>query len=181
MLRGAAQGSVSETESGVFGKGQSEGIGDNLEEEQFRMALERSTKEMFHDPAETPDTGGSAASASPSLQSTPQAQSQPGDQPSMSKEELSRTQALFKSVCDEVEELQRRMRGADFTTHDMERLEYLQCGPRAEQGNPVEDAKRVGLQKEVLDVLNVQGTHYPKEREGDLKGPRSVQCHALPP
>ena len=95
-------------------QGQSEGICDNLEEEQVRMALERSTKEMFHDPAETPDTGGSAASASPSLQSTPQAQSQPGDQPSMSKEELSKTQALFKSVCDEVEELQRRMRGADF-------------------------------------------------------------------
>ena len=44
----------------------------------------------------------------------------------MSKEELTRTQALFKLVCDEVEELQRRMRGADFTTQDMERLEYLQ-------------------------------------------------------
>ena len=56
-------------------QGQSEGIGDNLEEEQVRMAVERSTKEMFHDPAETPDTGGSAASASPSLPSTPQTQS----------------------------------------------------------------------------------------------------------
>ena len=44
----------------------------------------------------------------------------------MSKEELSRTQVLFKAVCDEVEELQRRMRGADFTTQDMERLEKLQ-------------------------------------------------------
>ena len=57
----------------------------------------------------------------------------------------------------------------------------FECGPRVEQGNPVEDAKRVGPEKEVLDVLNVQGTHHPKEREGDLKGPRSVQCHALPP
>ena len=63
-------------------QGQSGGIGDNLEEEQVRMAMEQSKRDMFHDPTETPDTGGSAASASPSLQSTPQAQSQPGNQPS---------------------------------------------------------------------------------------------------
>ena len=107
-------------------QGQSGGIGDNLEEEQVRMAMEQSKRDMFHDPTETPDTGGSAASASPSLQSTPQAQSQPGNQPSMSKEELTRTQALFKQVCDEVEALQRKMRGASFTTQDMDRLEYLQ-------------------------------------------------------
>ena len=115
-------------------QGQSEGAMDNREEEQFRMALERSTKEMFHNPTETPDTGGSAASASPSMQSfygsrqgnTPQTQPQPEDQPVTSKEELSKNQALFKLVCDEVEGLQRRMFSADFTTQDMDRLEYLQ-------------------------------------------------------
>ena len=107
-------------------QGQSGSIGDNLEEEQVRMAVEQSKRDMFHDPTETPDTGGSAASASPSLQSTPQDQSQPGNQPSISKEELTRTQALFKQVCDEVEALQRKMHGASFTTQDMDRLEYLQ-------------------------------------------------------
>ena len=107
-------------------QGQSGGIGDNIEEEQVRMAMEQSKGDMFHDPTETPDTGGSAASASPSVQSTPQTQSQSGDQQSMSKEELSRTQALFKLVCDEVEDLQRRMSGASFTTRDMEKLEFLQ-------------------------------------------------------
>ena len=44
-------------------QGQSGGIGDNLEEEQVRMAVEQSKRDMFHDPTETPDTGGSAASA----------------------------------------------------------------------------------------------------------------------
>ena len=35
-------------------QGQSEGSGDNIEQEQVRMALELSQKEMFHNPAETP-------------------------------------------------------------------------------------------------------------------------------
>ena len=115
-------------------QGQSEGSGDNIEQEQIRLALELSKREMVHDPSETPDTGGSTASASPSLQSfygsrhgsTPQAKPQPENEPAMTKEELSRNQALFKLVCDEVEELQGRMRGANFTTQDMDRLEYLQ-------------------------------------------------------
>ena len=56
---------------------QSRGAEDDLEDEEYRMALEQSKREMFHDPTETPDTGGSAASANPSMESTPQAQSQP--------------------------------------------------------------------------------------------------------
>ena len=105
---------------------QSRGTEDDLEDEEYRMALEQSKREMFHDPTETPDTGGSAASANPSLQSTPQAQSQSEDQSSISKKQLTKTQALFKQACDEVEALQRKMRGAAFTTQDMNRLEYLQ-------------------------------------------------------
>ena len=61
---------------------QSRGTEDDLEDEEYRVALEQSKREMFHDPTETPDTGGSAASANPSLQSTPQAQSQSEDQSS---------------------------------------------------------------------------------------------------
>ena len=45
---------------------------------------------------------------------------------SISKEELTRTQTLFKQLSDEVEALQRKMHGASFTTQDMDRLEYLQ-------------------------------------------------------
>ena len=60
------------------------GSGANLEEEQVRMALERSRKEIFDNPTETADA--SAASGSPSLQSTPPAPQQSGDQPSKSKE-----------------------------------------------------------------------------------------------
>ena len=105
---------------------QSRGTGDDLEDEAYRMALEQSKREMFHDPTGTPDTGGSAASANPSIESTPQAQPQPKDQLSISKEELTKVQALFQRACDEVEALQHKMRGATFTMQDMERLEYLQ-------------------------------------------------------
>ena len=105
---------------------QSRGTEDDLEDEEYRMAVEQSKREMFHDPTETPDTGGSAASANPSLESTPQAQSQPEDQSSISKKQLTKIQALFKRACDEVEALQQKMPGAAFTTQDMDRLEYLQ-------------------------------------------------------
>ena len=54
---------------------QSRETDDDLQDEDYRMALEQSKREMFHDPTETPDTGGSAASANPSMESTPQAQS----------------------------------------------------------------------------------------------------------
>ena len=105
---------------------QSRDTGDDPEDEAYRTALERSKMEMVHDPTETPDTGGSAASANPSVESTPQAQSQPEDKSSISKTELTKVQALFQKACDEVEALQHNMRGATFTMQDMERLEYLQ-------------------------------------------------------
>ena len=74
---------------------QSRGTGDDLDDEEYRRALELSKREMFRDPTETPDTGGSAASAGPSMDSTPQAQSQPEDESSMSKKQLTKVQALF--------------------------------------------------------------------------------------
>ena len=105
---------------------QSRDTGDDPEDEAYRMTVERSKMEMFHDPTETPDTGGSAASANPSIESTPQAQSQPENKSSISKTKLTKVQALFQKACDEVEALQHKMRGATFTMQDMERLEYLQ-------------------------------------------------------
>ena len=77
-------------------------------------------------PTETPDTGGSAASAGPSMDSTSQDRSQQVDESSMTKKELTKVQALFNRACAEVEALQAKMRGAAFTTEDMQRLEYLQ-------------------------------------------------------
>ena len=105
---------------------QARDTGDDLDDEAYRMTLEQSKREMFHDPTETPDTGGSAASANPSIEATPPAQSQPKDQSSISKTELTKVQALFQKACDEVEALQHNMRGATFTMQDMERLEHLQ-------------------------------------------------------
>ena len=54
-------------------------------------------REMFHDPTETPDTGGSTASANPSMESTPQAQSQPEDESWLYlRKQLTKVQALFQ-------------------------------------------------------------------------------------
>ena len=54
-------------------QGRSGGIGDELEDEQLQLALAQSAREMQHDPTETPNTGGSAASSSPSGQAGVQA------------------------------------------------------------------------------------------------------------
>ena len=84
---------------------QSRGTGDDLQDEEYRRALDQSKREMFHDPTETPDAGGSAASANPSMGSTPQVQSQPEGQSSMSTEQLTTFRALFQQACYEVEVL----------------------------------------------------------------------------
>ena len=105
---------------------QSRNADDDLQDEEFRRALEQSKREMFHDPTDTPDTGGSAASAGPSMDSTPQDQSQSVDDSSMTKQQLTKVQAVFNRACAEVEALQAKMRGAAFTIEDMQRLEYLQ-------------------------------------------------------
>ena len=81
---------------------------------------------MYHDPTETPDTGGSAASAGPSMASTPKERSPQGDESSMTKKQLSKVQAMFNQACTEVEGLLAKMREPSFTTEDMKRLEFLQ-------------------------------------------------------
>ena len=105
---------------------QSRDTDDDLQDDEYRRALEQSKREMFRDPTETPDTGGSAASAGPSMDSTPQDQTQPVDDSSMTKKQLTKVQTVFNRACAEVEALQAKMRGAAFTTEDMKRLEYLQ-------------------------------------------------------
>ena len=99
---------------------------DDIPDDDLRRAMELSKQQMLHDPTETPDTGGSAASAGPSMAATPKEQSQQVDKSSMTKKELSKVQALFNQACAEVEALQAKMRGAAFTTEEMNRLEYLQ-------------------------------------------------------
>ena len=99
---------------------------EDIPDEDLRRAMELSKQQMFRDPTETPDTGGSAASAGPSLVSTPQDQSQQVDESAMTKKQLSKVQAIFNQACAEVEALQARMRGAAFTMEEMNRLEYLQ-------------------------------------------------------
>ena len=47
---------------------------DDIPDDDLRRAMELSKQQMHHDPTETPDTGGSAASAGPSMASTPQEQ-----------------------------------------------------------------------------------------------------------
>ena len=95
---------------------QSRDADDDIPDEDLRRAMELSKQQMLHDPTETPDTGGSAASAGPSLVSTPQDQSQKVDESSMTKKQLSKVQAIFNQACAEVEALQAKMRGAAFTT-----------------------------------------------------------------
>ena len=99
---------------------------DDIPDEDLRRAMELSKQQMLHDPTETPDTGGSAASAGPSLVSTPQDRSQQVDDSSMTKTQLSKVQAMFNQACAEVEALLAKMKEPSFTTEDMKRLEFLQ-------------------------------------------------------
>ena len=83
-------------------QGHSEGIGDELEDEQLQIALEVSAKEMYHDPTETPNTGGSAASSSPSGLAGVQPQQLPGTPTLKTTEDLARAQENFRRVSDEL-------------------------------------------------------------------------------
>ena len=108
-------------------KGRTGGIGDDLEDHQLKQALARSVLDIQHDPSETPNTGGSAASSIPSEPVVAQPQEQSGTPPLMTKEELARAQELFRLVSDELADLQYRMRSdVNFTQEDMDRMNYLQ-------------------------------------------------------
>ena len=99
---------------------------EDIPDEDLRRAMELSKQQMHNDPTETPDTGGSAASAGPSMESTPKERSPQGDEASMTKNQLSKVQAQFNQACTEVERLLAKMRDPSFTTEDMKRLEFLQ-------------------------------------------------------
>ena len=103
-------------------QGRSEGIGDELEDEQLQLALELSAKEMHHDPTETPNTGGSAASSNPSGLAGVQPQQVPGSPTLKTTEDLARTQENFRRVSDELMELQKKIRGVNCTKEDLERI-----------------------------------------------------------
>ena len=107
-------------------QGRSGGIGDDLEDEHLQLALAQSAREIQHDPTETPNTGGSAASSSPSGQLGDQSQQQFATPTLRTKEELATVQELFRKVSDELMDLQARMRTVNFSKQDIDRLEYLQ-------------------------------------------------------
>ena len=150
-------------------QGRSGGIGDDLEDEQLKLALAQSAKEMYHDPTETPNTGGSAASSSPSGQVGAQPQQSSGTPTLKTKEDLARAQELFRTVSDELLELQARMRTVNFTKQDRERMEYLQ--PIA-----IEYRRQIGLlqqsQGQLSEGIADQSKSVTAKRRRDEQGIR---------
>ena len=102
--------------------GYSEGA-EELEDDQLQMALKLSAQEVHRDPTETPNTGGSAASSSPSGFAGVQPQQPPGTPTSKTTEELAIAQANFRRVSDELFELQDKIRGVNCTQEDLDRME----------------------------------------------------------
>ena len=145
------------------------GIGDELEDEQFKLALAQSAREMYYDPTETPNTGGSAASSSPSGQAGVQPQQQPGTPTLRTKEELAIAQENFRRISDELVELQVKMRTVNCSEEDLERLEYLQ---------PIAIAyrKQIGIFQQSQALLPEGTTEQPKgvttKRRTDDQGTR---------
>ena len=140
-------------------QGHSEGIGDELEDEQLQIALELSTKEMYHDPTETPNTGGSAASSSPSGLAGVQPQQVPGTPTLKTTKDLARAQENFRRVSDELMRLQNKIRGVDCTQEDLERIELLQ--PQA-----IAYRKQIGILEQSRVVAPAGAASQPKGVKG---------------
>ena len=134
--------------------GQSEGIGEDLEDDQLQIALKLSAQEVHHDPYETPNTGGSAASSSPSGLAGVQPQQSPGTPTSKTTEELAIAQANFRRVSDELLDLQNKIRGVNCTQEDLERMETLQ--PQV-----IAYRRQIGI-LEQSQALTPEGTNQPK-------------------
>ena len=126
-----------------------------MEDEQLQLALELSAKEMYHDPTETPNTGGSAASSSPSGLAGVQPQQLPGTPTLKTTEDLARAQENFRRVSDELMELQKKIRGVNCTKEDLERIECLQ--PKA-----IAYRKQIGILEQSQALLPQGTTSQPK-------------------
>ena len=162
---------------------------DNIPDDDLRRAMELSKQQMYHDPTETPDTGGSAASAGPSVASTPQEQPSQTGESVMTKKQLSQVQVMFNQACTEVEGLQARLRDPSFTTEDMNRLEYLQplvnkcrkqlgileARAKAESSQPVATTKRrtddQGSRERSAKHRTLETTHPGTTGEGGTNSP----------
>ena len=162
---------------------------DKIPDDDLRKAMELSKQQMHHDPTETPDTGGSAASAGPSVASTPQEQPPQTGESVMTKKQLSQVQALFNQACTEVEALQARLRDPSFTTEDMNRLEYLQplvnkcrrqlgmleARAKAESSQPVATTKRrtddQGSRERSAKHRTLETTHPGTTGKGQTNSP----------
>ena len=105
--------------------GYSEGT-EELEDDQLQVALKLSAQEVQRDPTETPNTGGSAASSSPSGVAGVQPQKPSGTPTSKTTEELAIAQAIFGRASEELFELQDKIRGVNCANEDLDRMVSLQ-------------------------------------------------------
>ena len=110
---------------------------------------------MYHDPTETPNTGGSAASSSPSGLAGVQPQQVSGTPTLKTKEDLARAQENFRRVSDELMELQKKITTVHCTREDLERIEFLQ--PQA-----IALRKQIGILEQSQILTPEQTASQPK-------------------
>ena len=99
---------------------------EELEDDQLQKALKMSAQEVQRDPTETPNTGGSAASSSPSGIVGVQSRKSPGTPTSKTTEELAIAQANFRRVSQELFDLQDKIRGVNCADEDLDQMVTLQ-------------------------------------------------------
>ena len=116
--------------------------------------LKLSAQEVHRDPTETPNTGGLAASSSPSGFAGVQPQQPPGTPTSKTTEELAIAQANFRRVSDELFELQDKIRGVNCTQEDLDRMEML-------PPQMIKFRKQIGI-LEQSQALSTEGINQPK-------------------
>ena len=146
--------------------GHSEGT-EELEDDQLQLALKRSAQEIQRDPTEPPNTGGSAASSSPSGLAGVQPKKSPGTPTSKTTEELAIAQANFRRVSEELFELQDKIRGVNCAQEDLDRMVALQ--PQL-----VEYRKQIGIleQSQALSSEGTQPKGVTAKRRTDDQGTR---------
>ena len=138
-----------------------------MEDDQLQIALKLSAQEVQRDPTETPNTGGSAASSSPSGFAGAQPQQTPGTPTLRTPEELAIAQARFRRVSDELFELQDKIRGVNCTQEDLDRVEML-------QPQMIAFRKQIGIleQSQALSSEGTQPKGVTAKRRTDDQGVR---------
>ena len=147
--------------------GCSEDAGEELEDDQLQITLKLSAQEVHHDPTETPNTGGSAASSSPSGIVGVQSRKPPGTPTSKTTEELAIAQANFRRASQELFELQDKIRRVNCADEDLDRMVTLQTQLIAYR-------KQIGIleQSQALSSEGTQPKGVAAKRRTDDQGIR---------